>query len=118
MSKRTKIVSLSQHTVGGSATQEDIAVNIVKGVVREESGEGGKGEAAGVGGGGEDLDLLHRLQQQHQGGGGQARHAWSPPVINTTDGSHERTVASLLLERRGANGDGCGKDASIHAGHD
>jgi len=47
--------------VGGSATQEDIAVNIVKGVVREESWEGGKGEAAGVGGGGVDLDLLHRL---------------------------------------------------------
>ena len=79
-------------------------------MVREESGEGGKGEPTGVGGGGVDLDLLHRLQQQHQGGvGGRARHAWSPPVINTTDGSQERTVASLLLERRGANGDGCGK---------
>ena len=42
---------------------------------------------------------------------GQARDAWSPPVINTTDGSQERTVASLLLERKRANGDGCAKMA-------
>ena len=87
----------NQLTVGGSSAKEDIAVNIVEGMVSEESVEGGQGEPARVGGGGVDLHLLHCLQEQHHGGGGQARDAWSPPVTNTTEGSQERTVSSALL---------------------